>query len=93
MTLPSLSSVKNTSAADAVTIDTVVDSIYGDLAAKGTCGTLIGKVLQPDNHAAGGPDEATCTFIGPVTGSAGSTHTERRHGHGPRRRRAAADGA
>ena len=67
--------VKNTSAADAVTLDTVVDSIYGDLAAKGTCGALIGKILQPDNHAAGGPDEATCTFIGPVTGSAGSTHT------------------
>ena len=67
--------VKNTSAADAVTIDTVVDSIYGDLAAKGTCGALIGKILQPDNHAAGGPDEAQCTFTGPVTGSAGSTHT------------------
>jgi uncharacterized repeat protein (TIGR01451 family) len=32
-------------------------------------------VLQPDNHAAGGPDEATCTFTGAVTGSAGSTHT------------------
>jgi uncharacterized repeat protein (TIGR01451 family) len=67
--------VKNTSAADSLTIDTIVDSIYGDLAAKGTCGTLIGKVLQPDNHAAGGPDEATCTFTGAVTGSAGSTHT------------------
>ena len=67
--------VKNTSAVDAVTLDTVVDSIYGDLAAKGTCGALIGKILQPDNHAAGGPDEAQCTFTGPVTGSAGSTHT------------------
>jgi len=67
--------VKNTSAADAVTIDTVVDSIYGDLATKGTCGALIGKVLQPDNHAAGGPDEGQCTFTGIVTGSAGSTHT------------------
>ena len=66
--------VKNTSAADAITIDTVVDSIYGDLATRGTCGTLIGKVLQPDDHAAGGPDEATCTFIGPVSGTAGSTH-------------------
>jgi uncharacterized repeat protein (TIGR01451 family) len=67
--------VKNTSAVDAITIDTVVDSIYGNLANKGTCGTLIGKVLQPDDHAAGGPDEAPCTFTGPVTGTAGSTHT------------------
>jgi uncharacterized repeat protein (TIGR01451 family) len=67
--------VRNTSAVDAVTIDTVVDSIYGDLAAKGTCGALIGKVLQPDDHAAGGPDQAACTFTGAVTGSAGSVHT------------------
>ena len=67
--------IKNTSAADAVTIDTVVDSIYGNLATKGTCDTLIGKVLQRDDHAASGSDEATCTFTGLVTGSAGSTHT------------------
>ena len=68
--------VKNTSAADAITIDTVVDSIYGNLATKGTCGTLIGKVLQRDDHAPGGPDEAACTFTGSVTGTAGSTHTD-----------------
>jgi uncharacterized repeat protein (TIGR01451 family) len=67
--------VKNTSAVDAITIDTVVDSIYGNLANKGTCGTLIGKVLQPDNHASGGPDEAQCTFTGAVAGSAGTIHT------------------
>jgi uncharacterized repeat protein (TIGR01451 family) len=68
--------VRNTSAVDAVTIDTLVDNVYGDLAGKGTCGSLIGKVLQPDDHAAGGPDQATCTFTGAVTGSAGSTHTD-----------------
>jgi uncharacterized repeat protein (TIGR01451 family) len=33
-------------------------------------------VLQRDDHAAGGPDQATCTFTGAVTGSAGSTHTD-----------------
>ena len=68
--------VRNTSAVDAVTIDGLVDNVYGNLAAKGTCGSLIGKVLQPDDHAAGGPDQATCTFTGAVTGSAGSTHTD-----------------
>ncbi len=68
--------VRNTSAVDAVTIDTLVDNVYGSLAAKGTCGSLIGKVLQPDDHAPGGPDQATCTFTGAVTGSAGSTHTD-----------------
>jgi uncharacterized repeat protein (TIGR01451 family) len=68
--------VRNTSAVDAVTIDTLVDNVYGNLAAKGSCGSLIGKVLQPDDHAPGGPDQAACTFTGAVTGSAGSTHTD-----------------
>jgi uncharacterized repeat protein (TIGR01451 family) len=66
--------VRNTSAVDAVTIETVVDSIYGDLETKGNCGTLIGRVLQSDDQAAGGLDQAACTFTGAVTGSAGSTH-------------------
>ena len=68
--------VKNTSAVDAVTIDKLDDNVYGDLAGKGTCGALVGKVLQPDDHAAGGLDEATCTFTAPVTGPGGSTHTD-----------------
>src|SRR5215204_5117417 len=68
--------VRNTSAVDTVTIDGLVDNVYGNLAAKGSCGSLIGKVLQPDDRAAGGPDQATCTFTGAVTGSAGSTHTD-----------------
>jgi uncharacterized repeat protein (TIGR01451 family) len=68
--------VKNTSAVDSVTIDKLVDNVYGDLAGKGTCGALIGKVLQPDNHAAGGPDEASCSFTGAVNGPGGSTHTD-----------------
>jgi uncharacterized repeat protein (TIGR01451 family) len=68
--------VRNSSAVDAVTIDSLVDNIYGDLKGKGSCGTLIGKVLQPDDHAAGGPDEATCSFIGSVTGPGGSSHTD-----------------
>jgi uncharacterized repeat protein (TIGR01451 family) len=68
--------VRNTSQADAVTIDKLIDNVYGDLAGNGTCVALIGKVLQPDNHAPGGPDEASCAFTGPVTGSGGSTHTD-----------------
>jgi uncharacterized repeat protein (TIGR01451 family) len=68
--------VKNTSAVDAVTIDKLDDNIYGDLAVQGTCGALIGKVLQPDDHAGGGPDEATCAFTAAVTGPGGSTHTD-----------------
>jgi uncharacterized repeat protein (TIGR01451 family) len=68
--------VKNTSEVDAVTIDKVDDNIYGDLAGKGTCGALIGKVLQPNDHAARGPDEASCSFTAPVTGPGGSTHTD-----------------
>ena len=68
--------VRNTSAADAVTIDTLVDNVYGDLNGKGNCGTLIGKVLQADDHAPGGPDEASCSFTAPVTGPGGSTHTD-----------------
>jgi uncharacterized repeat protein (TIGR01451 family) len=68
--------VRNTSEVDAVTIDKVDDNVYGDLAGKGTCGALIGKVLQPNDHAAGGPDEASCSFTAPVAGPGGSTHTD-----------------
>jgi uncharacterized repeat protein (TIGR01451 family) len=68
--------VKNTSAVDSVTIDKLEDNVYGNLAGKGTCSSLIGKVLQPDDHAAGGPDEASCAFTESVTGAGGSTHTD-----------------
>jgi uncharacterized repeat protein (TIGR01451 family) len=68
--------VRNTSSVDAVTIDTLVDNVYGDLNGKGSCGALIGKVLQPDDHASGGADEATCSFTGAVTGAGGSSHTD-----------------
>ena len=43
---------------------------------KGTCGALIGTVLAPNDHAVGGPDEASCSFTAPVTGPGGSTHTD-----------------
>jgi uncharacterized repeat protein (TIGR01451 family) len=68
--------VKNTSEVDAVTIDKLDDNVFGDLAGKGTCGALIGKVLQPNDNAAGGPDEASCSFIAPVAGPGGSTHID-----------------
>ncbi|MDQ3777862.1 MAG: hypothetical protein M3310_03200, partial [Actinomycetota bacterium] len=68
--------VRNTSEVDPVTIDSLADNVYGDLARQGTCGALIGKVLQPNDRAGGGPDEATCTFTGSVSGPGGSTHRD-----------------
>ena len=68
--------VKNTSEVDAVTIDKLEDNVYVNLPGRGTCGALIGKVLQPNDYAAGGPDEASCTFTESVTGPGGSTHTD-----------------
>src|SRR5215204_4248667 len=68
--------VKNTSEVDSVTIDKLDDNVYENLPGRGTCGALIGKVLQPNDHAAGGPDEASCTFTTSVTGPGGSTHTD-----------------
>ena len=68
--------VKNTSEVDSVTIDKLDDNVYENLPGRGTCGALIGKVLQPNDHAAGGPDEASCTFTESVIGSGGSTHTD-----------------
>jgi uncharacterized repeat protein (TIGR01451 family) len=66
--------IRNTSPADTVTLTELADSIYGDLFSKGDCGTLDGAQLAPDDQAAGGPDEATCSFTQLVSGNAGDQH-------------------
>ena len=64
--------VTNTSAFESVTITSLNDSVYGDLAARpgSTCGTLIGTTLAP------GASSAPCTFTAPFTGNAGASLTD-----------------
>ncbi|HEV2951465.1 MAG TPA: hypothetical protein VGZ51_05135, partial [Actinomycetota bacterium] len=66
--------VHNTSPVDIVTIDSLADSVYGNLFLRGDCNTLASKQLAPDDGAAGGPDEATCSFSALVSGNAGDSH-------------------
>ena len=66
--------IRNTSPADTVTITELDDSIYGDLFAKGDCDALENKQLAPADGAAGGPDEATCSFSTTVSGNVGDQH-------------------
>ena len=58
--------VENTSAVDDVTIDTLDDTIYGDLNTQGDC--AIGAVLAPT-------ETYTCSITETVTGNAFDTHT------------------
>ncbi|OGO71216.1 MAG: hypothetical protein A2Z37_07255 [Chloroflexi bacterium RBG_19FT_COMBO_62_14] len=57
--------VENTSP-EAVTLDSLVDDVFGDLDGQGDCAV-------PQNIAAGGT--YSCTFTGAVSGNAGDTHT------------------
>lgn len=50
-----------------VTLTSLVDDVYGNLAGQGTC--VLGALLAPAGSYA-------CTFTGAVTGDAGSTHTD-----------------
>ena len=59
--------VKNTSPADSVTITSLTDDVYGDLDGKGTCDVPF--TLAPDATY-------SCSFTGPVSGNAGSSHTD-----------------
>ena len=52
---------------DPVTLDSLVDDVYGDLNGKGTCAT--------GGTIAGG-ETYHCTFTGAVAGNAGATHTD-----------------
>ncbi len=64
--------VSNPSAVDPITITTLTDNIYGNLATRpgSTCGTLIGVTLAP------GATSAPCSFTGPFTGKAGDSQTD-----------------
>ena len=60
--------VLNTST-EAVTIRTLTDDIYGNIATQGTCTTAVGTVLQPGQTY-------TCSFTGRFTGNAGDSQTD-----------------
>ncbi len=60
--------VENTSAVDTVTIDSLIDDRFGDLAGQGNCGALIGADLAPNASLA-------CFFQRMVSGDAGFIHT------------------
>ncbi|MDQ1421998.1 MAG: hypothetical protein QOJ52_3960, partial [Acidimicrobiaceae bacterium] len=64
--------VSNPSSVDPVTITSLTDNIYGDLATRpgSTCGTLIGVTLAP------GATSPPCSFTGPFTGVGGDSQTD-----------------
>ena len=84
--------IHNTSPADTVTLTELTDSVYGDLFSKDDCDALDGKQLAPNDGAAGGPDEATCSFTATVSGNAGESHQQHRHGQRSRRGQPAGHG-
>ena len=60
--------ITNLSTVDSITIDSLSDTIYGDISGLGDCGSLIGVVLTP-----GGSD--SCSFEALVSGNAGDSET------------------
>ncbi|MCA1683892.1 MAG: hypothetical protein LC708_02005, partial [Actinobacteria bacterium] len=64
--------VSNPNTVEPITITSLTDDIYGDLATRpgSTCGALIGTTLAP------GATSAPCTFTGPFSGSAGASQTD-----------------
>ena len=60
--------VTNTSL-EPVTITTLTDDVYGNLATKGTCTSAIGRVLQPGQTY-------SCSFTGQFQGNAGQSQTD-----------------
>jgi hypothetical protein len=64
--------VTNPSPTDPITITSLVDNIYGNVAtlAGSTCGSLIGVTLAP------GASSPPCSFTGSFTGSAGASQTD-----------------
>ena len=60
--------VTNTST-EVLTITSLTDNIYGNIATQGTCTTAIGTVLQPTQTY-------SCTFPGTFTGVAGDSQTD-----------------
>ena len=64
--------VTNPNTIDPITITSLTDNIYGDLATRAgsTCGALIGVTLAP------GASSAPCTFTGPFNGKGGDSQTD-----------------
>jgi hypothetical protein len=65
-------SVTNPSATDPVTITSIDDNIYGNLATRpgSTCGALIGLTLAP------GATSPSCSFTGTFNGAGGASQTD-----------------
>ncbi len=59
--------IENTSTADAVTIDSLSDNVFGDLNGQGTC--AVPFTLQPGQTY-------DCNFVAHVSGDAGDSHTD-----------------
>ncbi|MEO5680767.1 MAG: hypothetical protein ABIS47_13985 [Acidimicrobiales bacterium] len=60
--------VTNTSV-EAVTIKTLTDDVYGNIATMGTCTSAVGTVLQPQ-------ESYSCSFTGDFKGDAGQAQTD-----------------
>ena len=54
---------------EAITITSLTDDIYGNLATRGTCTTAVGTVLQPGQSY-------SCSFTAPFNGTAGASQTD-----------------
>ena len=61
--------VNNTSSADSITINSISDDVYGNLALLGTCTNAIGQVIPPGGNY-------SCQFFVTVTGNAGLVLTD-----------------
>jgi hypothetical protein len=64
-------SIYNTSPDVSVTVDSLLDDVYGDLNGQGTCAAPI--VLQPSGTAG---DAYSCSFTAAVTGNSGDTEID-----------------
>ena len=61
--------IENTSSADAVTIDSLTDDVFGNLNTQGTCANTVPFTLQPG-------ETFDCNFVAHVSGDAGDSHTD-----------------
>lgn len=67
--------VTNLSLVDTVTLDSLTDSIYGDLTSVSGSTCTVPHTLLPENGQPGGTDTYTCSITVDVTGDAGKTET------------------
>ena len=67
--------VTNLSLVDSVTLDSLMDSIYGDLTAAAGSNCATPQTLAPEDGTASGADTYTCSMTVYVAGDAGETET------------------